>query len=838
MDIGYYIGCYLKIETENDGFYEGYLQAIDQKHQKMSLQKVKHCSTGEFYKAHQFFSNQLIDVKIMKDVPKLKSSDADITSEIRPKLHAMKMKADVKEYKDASDAGPALFHHNQHIDPEIFLSGYDGNAAFDVTFNNDLNKPPSAIFINSVAKDFEDAISMIESQRVISIAVEGHNISRFGHISLVAIGTRQMVYLFDIEIAQNEFFVGGLKEILEDNNILKVAHDVRMISDCLYRVYQVKPRNIFDTQVADAFIYRQQHDELPSEVASLTDCVTSYLNIHPKSCLFEATKKSFIKNNSNIWHDRPFDSDFLKACAKTVMYLRELRTVMMEKLLAEYLFGVDIYLDCMRDKPDNVVKYEANASRYPKEFGKLPKMKQQRKQRLRHKPRFNVTVETDSQEDSSTDDSTSHRSAWDVGSEFADRYKERHGEIIECIDSKAPPLLNSSKPLLKNPKLTDNNLIDQDKVKIQEKHDKKPKKGKPKYEKFKDKSITKHKNNKGTPHKNGIDNSDKSSPSDKYLDKSFTQNDEVANQSNHSKEVFDLTGISDIYELDEISPIKTISYNGNALNDYNFDNNTNFFTGFDSSPSNFASLFNQSQESIPSDQEFPSLALTKVYNESLISTTSDSDDGIYTNSVNSKQRGKSPAHFPSPFVNSVDMVNKHAPTNSMSNYQQRMNRPVLGNAAKKIIQQNIRPFTDNKNHSPTANRKVKTPDSTHRKSKSPSNKSPTENRKVKTAETFGRSSKSPNSSFNNNFEPSPILKASPVKTFGRGHLLKMHSENLKRPGGDQNTKIPISPPALSIGRSCGYDFPSDNELLETPQVVPMIDGKHIAGEQVSVLKKY
>lgn len=184
------------------------------------------------------------------------------------------------------------------------------------------------------------------------------------------------------------------------------------------------------------------------------------------------------------------------------------------------------------------------------------------------------------------------------------------------------------------------------------------------------------------------------------------------------------------------------------------------------------------------------------------------------------------------------MVNKHAPTNSMSNYQQRMNRPVLGNAAKKIIQQNIRPFTDNKNHSPTANRKVKTPDSTHRKSKSPSNKSPTENRKVKTAETFGRSSKSPNSSFNNNFEPSPILKASPVKTFGRGHLLKMHSENLKRPGGDQNTKIPISPPALSIGRSRGYDFPSDNELLETPQVVPMIDGKHIAGEQVSVLKKY
>ena len=39
------------------------------------------------------------------------------------------------------------------------------------------------------------------------------------------------------------------------------------------------------------------------------------------------------------------------------MYLRELKPIMMEKLLADYLHGVDIYLNVVRKQADHAVKY-------------------------------------------------------------------------------------------------------------------------------------------------------------------------------------------------------------------------------------------------------------------------------------------------------------------------------------------------------------------------------------------------------------------------------------------------------------------------------------------------
>lgn len=38
------------------------------------------------------------------------------------------------------------------------------------------------------------------------------------------------------------------------------------------------------------------------------------------------------------------------------MYLRELRLAQMERMMEEFLHGVDIYLSCIRDAPDDVVK--------------------------------------------------------------------------------------------------------------------------------------------------------------------------------------------------------------------------------------------------------------------------------------------------------------------------------------------------------------------------------------------------------------------------------------------------------------------------------------------------
>ena len=38
------------------------------------------------------------------------------------------------------------------------------------------------------------------------------------------------------------------------------------------------------------------------------------------------------------------------------MYLRELRLAQMERMMEEFIYGVDIYLSCVRDATDEVVQ--------------------------------------------------------------------------------------------------------------------------------------------------------------------------------------------------------------------------------------------------------------------------------------------------------------------------------------------------------------------------------------------------------------------------------------------------------------------------------------------------
>ena len=67
-------------------------------------------------------------------------------------------------------------------------------------------------------------ITFISNQKVISLLVNGpKKINRFGAVSLITIGTRQMVYLFDIGVMGDDGFNKGLQSVIENPNILKVS---------------------------------------------------------------------------------------------------------------------------------------------------------------------------------------------------------------------------------------------------------------------------------------------------------------------------------------------------------------------------------------------------------------------------------------------------------------------------------------------------------------------------------------------------------------------------------------------------------------------------------------
>ena len=60
-----------------------------------------------------------------------------------------------------------------------------------------------------------------------------------------------------------------------------------------------------------------------------------------------------IQGDSQVWVSRPPTVLMLDSLAKYVIYLRELRIVMIEKLLTDFTDGVDVYLSVLRDADDD-----------------------------------------------------------------------------------------------------------------------------------------------------------------------------------------------------------------------------------------------------------------------------------------------------------------------------------------------------------------------------------------------------------------------------------------------------------------------------------------------------
>jgi len=78
-----------------------------------------------------------------------------------------------------------------------------------------------------------------------------------GRLCLIQIGTASgEVYAIDIFELGLRAFDLGLRQLLENPAIMKVAHDFRQDSDALWHQFMVSPKNLFDTQLCDVLIRR------------------------------------------------------------------------------------------------------------------------------------------------------------------------------------------------------------------------------------------------------------------------------------------------------------------------------------------------------------------------------------------------------------------------------------------------------------------------------------------------------------------------------------------------------------------------------------------------------
>lgn len=104
-----------------------------------------------------------------------------------------------------------------------------------------------------------DAIlkSSLNSQVVLSFDCEGVNLGAKGQLTLLEIGTTKgEAFIFDVLSCPEMITEGGLKTLLESENVIKVIHDCRNDSGNLFNQFNILMKNVFDTQVNCFFFFK------------------------------------------------------------------------------------------------------------------------------------------------------------------------------------------------------------------------------------------------------------------------------------------------------------------------------------------------------------------------------------------------------------------------------------------------------------------------------------------------------------------------------------------------------------------------------------------------------
>nr|XP_009931454.1 PREDICTED: exonuclease 3'-5' domain-containing protein 1 [Opisthocomus hoazin] len=199
--------------------------------------------------------------------------------------------------------------------------------------------------VDRFQQTYGPAVLHLKQQGVLSIAGEGVNLCRHGKLSWLEIATKSHIFLFDIFLLGPQAFKNGLQMVLEDKKILKVMHDCRWISDCLFHQYGVLLFNVFDTQVADALQFSMATGGFfPDRVCTLQECLMQHLKIPSKWDAIMKYRQQMASENTDIWFLRPFPP-LLKALALKAVYLLLLHSSLMDNLMSDLTDVVHNYLN-------------------------------------------------------------------------------------------------------------------------------------------------------------------------------------------------------------------------------------------------------------------------------------------------------------------------------------------------------------------------------------------------------------------------------------------------------------------------------------------------------------
>ncbi|XP_052280797.1 piRNA biogenesis protein EXD1-like [Dreissena polymorpha] len=276
-----HVGYKVLVRLYEGQVVSGFVHSYSTQNGELTLEKVESIEDGVRRKLvglQNFFADEIEKIDVLEDALKNKGKQA-----LEGAAH--KRGRSVVEQKRT----PSHLSRMEFLEPSTLLLkntkqddlGSSGNEAGTSDSDQD-NVPLSDEFtiINKIGELFFEAVKAIRRHMVVGVAMQGVCLGRKGKLSWVQIFDGGHTFLFDILRLGEHAFKEGLESILEDENILKVFHDCRIASDILHHQYSVDLVNVFDTQVADVFIYRLHHNnDWPRHTSNLASCLMTYLDL-------------------------------------------------------------------------------------------------------------------------------------------------------------------------------------------------------------------------------------------------------------------------------------------------------------------------------------------------------------------------------------------------------------------------------------------------------------------------------------------------------------------------------------------------------------------------------
>ncbi|XP_015719744.1 piRNA biogenesis protein EXD1 [Coturnix japonica] len=245
--------------------------------------------------------------------------------------------------------------------------------------------------VDCFQKKFGPAVLHLKQQDVISVVGEGVNFCPHGNLLWLQMATKKHVFLFDILLLGPQAFRNGLQAVLEDKNILKVIHDCRWISDCLFHKYGIVLDNVFDTQVADVLQFSMATGGFfPHRACTLQECLMQHLRIPSKCKTLMKCKQQMALENPDIWFLRPLPASLLQVLALKAMYLLPLRSSLMDSFMADFTAVVHAYLNTSQHgSEDQLGSIKPNCLELPKELRQLADIQKLRREKAVKEHRIN-----------------------------------------------------------------------------------------------------------------------------------------------------------------------------------------------------------------------------------------------------------------------------------------------------------------------------------------------------------------------------------------------------------------------------------------------------------------